>query len=397
MKLLIACNTLDLKYGMVAPTWWQLFKALHEIGNEVIVTPYLGYPVESLWWRPYSNPSLRASILYNSLMDRMQVKSVGGKGFFSSLSMAVIKRYIRPRWEKHLLRVLDKEGNVDAVLFMNVPLNHITGIPTQIRLKADLPTIYYDGDLPTSLSIYAQTRTFKFDYYPGADLAEYDAFLSSSKGAIPALEAMGARNVHALYYGVDPELYSPIQIEQDIDVFYYGRNYRTKETRINFMVAEPSRALPQYSFLVGGQPPERINLGQAETCGVLPISAWRVYACRSKININITKGIDAEVYATSSMRPFELAAMGCCVVSDPYMGLEEWFEVGKEIFVVHDAAEAIETYKMLLTTGELRHKTGELARKRVLKEHTAQHRARQLLDIVEGTKRGLNKDENYLS
>ena len=386
MKLLIACNTIDLRYGMIAPTFWQLFKALHEIGNEVIVTPYLGHPVDSLWWRTYPNPCLRASLLYNSLMDRMQLKSIGSGGPLSSLSMAIIKGYIRPRWEKHLLKILDKEGNVDAVLFMNVPLNHVTGIPTRIKREAKLPFLYYDGDLPTSLPIYAQTKTFKFDYYPGADLAEYDAFLSSSKGIIPALEEMGARNVQALYYGVDPELYSPIQIEQDIDVFYYGRNYRTKETRVNLMLTQPSRTLPHYYFLVGGQPPEKLDLGLAKTCGVLPISEWRNYACRSKININITKGIDAEVYATSSMRPFELASMGCCVVSDPYQGLEEWFEIGKEMFVVHDAMEATETYKMLLASEELRRKTGELARKKVLKKHTAQHRARQLIGIVKGTK-----------
>jgi len=384
MKLLIVCNTIDLKYGMIAPTWWQLFKALYEVGNELIVTPYLGHPVESLWWRPYPNPCLRASLLYNSLMDRAQLKSVGSGGGFSSLSMTLIKNYIRPRWERHLLKILDKEDDVAAVLFMNTPFNHFTGIPSRIKSYARLPSIAYDGDLPTSLPVYAQTKTFKFDYYPGADLAEYDAFLSSSKGAIPTLEEMGARNVHAFYYGVDPAFYSPVEAEKEFDVFYYGRNYRTKETRIHFMITEPSRILSQYNFLVGGGPSEEIELGLAKTCGVLPISAWRNYAGRSRININITKSIDAEVYATSSMRPFELASMGCCVVSDPYLGLEEWFKTGKEMFVVHNTKEAVETYRTLLASEELRHKTGELARKRVLKEHTVQHRARQLIDIIRG-------------
>jgi len=387
MKLLIVCNTIDLKYGMIAPTWWQLSKALHEIGNEVIITPYLGHPIESLWWRTYPNPCLRESILFYSLANRAQWKSIGNKGILSNLSLALIKKYIRPKWERHLLRILDRESNIDAILFSNIPLNHMVGIPTKIKAQNNLPILYYDGDLPTSLPIYSQTKTFIFDHYPGADPAEYDGFLSSSKGAIAALEEMGARNVNTLYYGVDPELYSPLQIEQDIDIFYYGRNYRTKETRINFMLTEPSKALPDCYFLVGGNPPQQIDLGQAKTCDVLPVSAWRTYACRSKINVNITKEIDAQVYATSSMRPFELASMGCCVVSDPYSGLDEWFEVGKEIFVAHDAKEAIEIYKMLLTSEELRRKTGQLARARVLKEHTAQHRARQLLDILQGIRK----------
>ena len=151
------------------------------------------------------------------------------------------------------------------------------------------------------------------------------------------------------------------------------------------MITEPSRALPSYYFLVCGRPGQ-IDLGQAKTCDLLPLSEWRVYCCRSKINLNITKGIDAQVYATSSARPFELASMGCCVVSDSYNGLEEWFEIGKEMFMVHNAKEATETYKMLLSSEELRQKTGELARKRVLKEHTARHRAKQLLGILQEVK-----------
>jgi len=87
------------------------------------------------------------------------------------------------------------------------------------------------------------------------------------------------------------------------------------------------------------------------------------------------------------MRPFELASMGCCVVSDPYNGLEEWFEIGKEMFIAHDAEEAVATYKMLLASDELRRRTGELARERVQKEHTVKHRARQLLDILQGIRK----------
>jgi len=373
---------------MVAPTWWQLCKALHEIGNEVIVTPYLGHPVQSLWWRTYPNPCLRESMLYYSLVDRTQLKSIGGKGIFSHLSLAIIKNYIRPRWERHLWRILEREGNIEAILFANVPLNHIAGIPAKIKARNNIPILYYDGDLPTSLPAYAQNNAFIFDYYPGADLAEYDVFLSSSKGAVPMLQQMGAERVEVFYYGVDPELYSPIQIEQDMDIFYYGRDHRTKENRIDYMITQPSRALPDYYFLVGGRSPQ-VDLGNAKTCDSLPISTWRSYCCRSKINLNITKHIDAETYATSSMRPFELASMGCCVVTDSYNGLEEWFEVGKEMFMVHNAEEAVETYKTLLASEELRRKTGILARERVIKEHTTQHRAKQLLDILQEINKGI--------
>jgi len=383
MKLLVVCYTIDLSYRRGGtPTSWQLFKALHELGNEVIVIPYLGDPVESLWWRTYPNPCSKESKIYFSFSNRNQLKSVGSGGIFSNLSLSIIKNYIRPRWEKYLLNLLEKEGNIDAILFFSTPLNHLTGIPAKIKTRKKMPIIYFDGDLPTSLPQYSIEKAFKFTYYDGADLGEYDAFLSSSKSAIPILEEMDARNVQAFYYAADPELYSPIDVEkQDIDIFYYGHDARTKEKRIAYMITEPSKELNGYTFLVAGKHPQ-VDLGQAKTYGVLPISQWRYFCCRSKINLNITKEIDAQAYATSSARPFELASMGCCMVTDAYNGFEEWFEVGKEAFMAHNAKEAREIYDTLLTSEDLRRKTGEAARQRILKEHTMLHRARQILSII---------------
>ena len=53
---------------------------------------------------------------------------------------------------------------------------------------------------------------------------------------------------------------------------------------------------------------------------------------------------------------------------------------------MHDAEEAIEMYKRLLNDNGERDKIGDRARKRILKEHTFKHRARQFIDIIEGIK-----------
>ena len=59
------------------------------------------------------------------------------------------------------------------------------------------------------------------------------------------------------------------------------------------------------------------------------------------------------VMATSTSRPFELAAMQCCIVSAPYNGLENWFEIGKEILVANNSKECIEIYQMLIDDEEM--------------------------------------------
>jgi len=115
---------------------------------------------------------------------------------------------------------------------------------------------------------------------------------------------------------------------------------------------------------------------------MLPFSQWRNFACRSKINLNIPRENHAKTYATSTSRPFELAAMGCCIISSPYSGLEKWFEIGHEILVAESVEEAVDLYRELLGDDKARARLGQSARKRVLKEHTHRHRAYQLLRIL---------------
>jgi spore maturation protein CgeB len=65
------------------------------------------------------------------------------------------------------------------------------------------------------------------------------------------------------------------------------------------------------------------------------------------------------------------------------MGIETWFEPGKEVFVVYSPEEALDRYRYLLAHDAERIAVGRAARERVLKEHTFRHRAQQLREIVE--------------
>lgn len=388
MKFLVVASTIDLKnkFGCT-PAWWQLLKAIYEIGNEVVVIPYLGNPVESLWWKTYGNPCSKESTIYNSYLEsrRRRGKSPSEKTLLSPIATQVIKHYIKPKWERYLLHILRKEQDVDLVLLMSIPINHITGIPSKIRRELKVPVVYYDGDMPTILPKYTVSRGFRFNYYENADLSEYDAFFTNSKGVIPDLQEMGAKNVHPLYYGVDPELVAPVEVGKDIDVSFFGYGSDFREEWMEKLITIPSQKMPELSFAVAGEN-FRIDLGNAKMVGDLSYSQWRQFCCRSKINLNITRWSHANVYASSTSRPFELAAFGSCIVSQPYNGIEEWFEVGKELIVVNSENEAIETYKRLLHNGEDREKIGTRARGRILKEHTFKHRAHQLIDVIRGIK-----------
>lgn len=388
MKILVVCSTLDLQYKLgCTPSWWQLLKALHETGNEVIAVPFLGDSIESLWWRCYPNPCATESKIFNRYLDWKKTRGTHkacqkiDRERNLSLLANFSENYIRSKWERVLISIFDKERDIDALFFMNVPLSYIKGIPEKIKSNYGIPVAYYDGDMPTILPKYASERGFKFNYYLEADLSGFDAFFTNSKGVIPDLNEMGARNVHPLYYAADPELFKPEKFEKDIDVSFFGYGSEFREEWMKKMIAGPSDRLPCVNFSIGGKG-FAIDLGQAKRIGDLTYSAFRRFCCQSKICLNITRWSHTSVYASATARPFELAAFGACIVSQPYSGIEEWFDVGREIVVVNDEKEVLSVYQNLLDSENDREKMGERARQRILKDHTYHHRAEEVIHTL---------------
>ena len=391
MKLLVVVSSLDLRQPFSAtPAWWQLLKGLYELEAEVIATPYQGAPVESLWWRAAPNPARLPGDVFKSIRDFSRALRPSPGGIASSqadgesLSDKAVRRaantLIAPLWKRHLEQILRRDNDVDAVLFLTVPLNHLRGVPSYISRKFKLPVFYYDGDVPASLPNMAGFAS-GFRIYQGADLGEYTAFISNSSGGALMLKQLGAEHVHTLWYAADPELFSPITASaQDIDVFFYGHGREYRSEWIDRMIAAPSAQIAGARFAVRGT--KLGDLGAARKLPYLSFSKLREYVCRSKINLCITRGAHASVYASSSSRPFELASLGACIVANPYRGIEEWFEPGKELIVVNSAEEAIERYQYLLGNEKERIAIGAAARQRVLKQHTFRHRARELMRII---------------
>jgi glycosyltransferase involved in cell wall biosynthesis len=399
MKLFILVSSLDLTQPFSAtPAWWQLFKGLYEENIEVLAAPYQGPAIESLWWRAVPNPAQREGDLFKLVRDTM-------RRFGRSSARADLERsktdpheltaseklickttqtLVVPRWKRTLRRVFERERDIDAVIFVTVPLNQVVGLAGYVRQRFGVPVIYYDGDVPASLPGF-QGFASGFRIYPGADLGEYDAFISSSKGGADALRELGASDAHTLYYGVDPAVYAPVNAAKDLDAFFFGHGAEYRAEWIEAMIAGPSRAMPEARFAVRGT--HLGDLGRAETLPYLSFSKLREYVCRSRLNLCITRQAHASVYASASMRPFELGALGACIVANPYNGIEAWFEPGREVVVVNSEAEALERYRWLLDHDDAREAMGKAARARVLAEHTSRHRAAQLRAIVEAVAR----------
>lgn len=396
MKLLIVVSSLDLTQPFSAtPAFWQLMKALYEVGVEVVATPYQGPAIETLWWRAEANPAKLygdsfklARDTMRSLMPPPQVQmdettapdDSNDESATDNITRKLAQTLIAPLWKRHLDTILTKQSDIDAVIFLTVPLNHLSGIPQYIQDKFDKPVFYFDGDVPASLP---NMKGFAsgFRIYQGADVSEYTAFISNSLGGEEYLLQLGAKAAHTVWYGADPALYEPIETAKDYDAFFFGHGREYRSEWIDAMLIEPSQELSERKFAVRGK--NLGDLGAVESLPYLSFSKLREYVCRTKLNLVITRGAHASVYGSSSMRPFELAAMRAAMVANPYSGLELWFEPDKEIIIVNSKEEAIERYRYLLSHDSEREAMAEAAYQRFLKAHTFQHRARELKAIIE--------------
>jgi glycosyltransferase involved in cell wall biosynthesis len=379
---------LDFRYGCT-PAWWQLWKGLYEEGADLVVAPYRGRPVESPWWRTAPNPTyvegetfarardLAARLKGDRYLRRAEESPEDSLG--DRITRETIWRWVTPRWRRHLERLVERE-RPDAVVVFTVPMAHFRGIPTALRERFGIPVVYYDGDVPMSLPVYGGMDT-GFNYYHGADPGEYDLVVSNSEGGLEALLEIGARRAEAVFWAADPEFFAPQPVEKETDVFFYGHSDKFRGEWLEAMIAQPSRALLDADFALGGYD-FRVDVGRARELGDVPFNAFARAISAARVNLCITRRPHATLYASSTCRPFELAAAGAAIVANPCEGIERWFEPGSELVVVHDAAEAIAAYGELLDDPAQAEELGRRARERVLDEHTYRHRARRLLDLI---------------
>jgi glycosyltransferase involved in cell wall biosynthesis len=384
-----SASDLDFRYGCT-PAWWQLWKGMHDVGVDLIVTPYRGKAIESPWWRTAPNPLYKEAEAFAKVRD-LAAKLKGDEYLrrdednpedsrADRAVREVIWRYVTPRWKKHLAALLERERDVDAVIVFTVPMAHLRGIPAFIRERYGVPVIFYDGDVPMSLPEFGGMDT-GFNYYHGADPGEYDLLLSNSEGGLDRLRELGARRAEAVFWGADPDFFTPQDVAKEYDVFFYGYGDKFRREWMKALIGDPSRAEPEVDFALGGRDFQG-DVGSARLVGDVPFNVFPRAISAARVNLNITRRSHATVPASSTCRPFELAAAGAAIVSSPVEGMDRWFEPGRELVMVSTAEEAVTAYRELLDDPAQAEELGRRARERVLDEHTYDHRARQVLELA---------------
>ncbi|HJW92988.1 MAG TPA: glycosyltransferase, partial [Thermoanaerobaculia bacterium] len=241
-------------------------------------------------------------------------------------------------------------------------------------------TAFYDIDTPVTLAKLARRD---FEYLSPHLIKRYDLYFSFTGG--PTLERIerqfGARMARALYCSFDPRQYFVESRRPRWDLGYLGTYSDDRQPSVERLLMHPARALPERKFVVAGpQYPESIAWPRnVRRITHLPPAEHRKFYNSQRFALNVTRAEMVRAGWSPSVRLFEAAACGVPIISDEWPGLESLFKPGREILIARQSDDVLEYLDM---SDDERREIGARARLRVMREHTAAHRAAQLESYV---------------
>ena len=286
-------------------------------------------------------------------------------------------------WQDAESRAREALAGADAAIVTSYCPDAIYASDT--LLNSTVPRrVFYDLDTPVTLERLQQEGTV--EYIPPYGLEPFDLVLSYTGGrALQQLQSgMGARRVAQLYGSVDPDFHKPVEpsARYSADLSYLGTYAPDRQQALDQLFLEPARRAPGKKFLIGGALYPQDFPWSENTWFVhhVPPPQHPAFYCSSNLTLSVTRSAMAEMGYCPSGRLFEAAACRTPVVSDYWEGLEEFFVPEQEILIASQADDVVDA--LALGSDQLR-SIANAARERVLDEHTAAHRARELVRLLE--------------
>lgn len=240
---------------------------------------------------------------------------------------------------------------------------------------------FYDIDTPVTL---AKLSSGDAEYVTASLVRRYDLYLSFAGGPVLTKieNKFGSPMARALYCSVDPKVYFPDERALKWDLGYMGTYSADRQPSLDQLLIEPARRSPELKTVVAGPmyPRELAWPNNVERIEHLAPAAHRRFYNSQRFTLNLTRADMRRAGHSPSVRIFEAAACGTPIISDYWPGLEDFFELEKEILTASSTAE------MLVYLNEISEKEqramGERARLRVLANHTPEQRALELESYV---------------
>ena len=241
--------------------------------------------------------------------------------------------------------------------------------------------IFWDVDAPATLALVESGGNDAF----GALIPAYDLVLTYGGGdpIVERYRALGARDCVPVYNALDPETHHPVPPDPRFaaDLAFLGNRLPDREARVREFFFGAATAAPQRGFLLGGSGWEDVPLpANVRALGHVGTGDHNALNSTPLAVLNVTRDSMVLNGWSPPTRVFEAAGAAACLITDAWEGIDLFLEPDAEVLVAEDGAEVARHVEEL--TPERARAIGDAARKRVLREHTYDHRAEQVEQIL---------------
>jgi spore maturation protein CgeB len=240
---------------------------------------------------------------------------------------------------------------------------------------------FWDVDAPATLQ---RVEANLLDPFRGC-IPQYDFVFTYGGGTevVQRYHNLGARNCHPIYNGLDPETHHPELLDPSLacDLVFVGNRLPDRERRVEEFFLRAATLAPEMTFILGGEGwggkalPSNVRwVGHVGTGSHNRINA------SARMVLNINRDSMADVGFSPPTRVFEAAGAGVCLITDKWLGIEKFFEPGREILVAENAEEIVALLrgKSALQAREI----GDAMLVRATAEHTYVQRAAEVDKIL---------------
>jgi spore maturation protein CgeB len=264
-------------------------------------------------------------------------------------------------------------GVFDELLEREIPLIRPSGAMA----------IFWDVDAPATLDRLALNASDPFH----SEISNYDLVLTYGGGdpVVQAYKRAGARECIPIYNALDPLTHHPVNADPDYSasLSFLGNRLPDREARVEEFFLKAAELANEEQFLLGGNGwSDKRMPRNVSYAGHVGTARHNAFNCSARAVLNISRESMARYGFSPATRVFEATGAGACLITDEWDGIPQFLEPGAEVLVARNGAEVAEHLRRLSPTRA--HEIGQAALKRVLSEHTYQHRGKQVDAILTG-------------
>ena len=287
-------------------------------------------------------------------------------------------------WNEILPEVRAELKDTDVAVVGSYFPDGIAALDEVLASNAPVKTFY---DIDTPITVAALEKQGRTDYLLKRHLPELDIYFSFTGGPMlkKVEETFAIPFAVPLYCSFDPEKYRelPPNPQFECDLSYMGTYAPDRQPKIDELLCDPARRLPNSRFIVAG-PQYSSSIAWPENVQrIMHLNPrWHAeFYCSSRLTLNVTRRDMVIAVYSPSVRLFEAAACAATIVSDNWPGLDSFFVPGREVLLPTSSDEVVR-YISGYDGAELR-QIGRAAQSRVFEKHTSDARAREFEEAVE--------------